>query len=155
MHDFDLQVNLQEFLKEKTTTWIQYKKKKTSIYKFNCSLPFCLLSICSKKMLALNFINKITTLNCNFSETISEMLNSRETLPKRIAHYSNTSRPFTCYNYALKKINALNYTNKFTTLMCPFSSLFLQKRTSRENLHNHVAHSLNSSHPFLHVIKMF
>ena len=73
---------------------------------------------------------------------------SREALPKRIAHPQILHAPFTCYHYVLKKFTALNYTNKFMTLICPFLSLFLKRKKSREKLHNHIAQSLNTSRPF-------
>ena len=70
-------------------------------------------------------------------------------------HYQNVSlipqilhTPFTCYHYVLKKFTALNYTNKFMTLICPFISLFSEGRKEQGKLHNHVAHNLNSSCPF-------
>ena len=49
-------------------------------------------------------------------------------------HYQNISlipqilhAPFTCYHYVLKRFTALNYTNKFMTLICPFMSLFSEE----------------------------
>ena len=91
----------------------------------NRSHPFYLLSIRSKKIDSSEFHEQIH----DFELPIFWDFFWRA---KRAGkHYQNLSpmtqilhAPFTCYHYVQKKFTALNYMNKFMTLICPFISLF-------------------------------
>ena len=93
--------------------------------KLNRSRPFYLLSIRSKKIDSSEFHKQIQDFELPTSWDFFWRAK------KAGKHYQNVSlipqilhAPFTCYHYILKKFTALNYTNKFMTLICPFISLF-------------------------------
>ena len=117
--------------------------------KLNRSRPFYLLSIRSKKIDSSEFHKQIQDFELPTSWDFFWRAK------KAGKHYQNVMlipqilhTPFTCYHYILKKFTALNYTNKFMTLICPFISLFfLKRKKSREKLHNHIAQSLNTLRP--------
>ena len=76
-------------------------------------------------MIALNSINKFETLNCQLPGNFfkgKKMI--RETLRKCISQSSNTSCPFYLLSLSSKIFTALDYTNTFMTLVCPFTSPF-------------------------------
>ena len=58
--------------------------------------------------------------------------------------------PFTCYQYVLKKIIALNSINRFMTLTCQiiFAFFFLLREMSRETVQTHIVQKPNTSRPF-------
>ena len=100
--------------------------------KLNCSRPFYLLSIRSKKIDSSEFNKQIHDQDFELPTSWDFFLIWRA---KRAGkHSQNISlipqilhAPFTCYHYILKKIIALNYTNKFMTLICPFISFFSEE----------------------------
>ena len=100
-------------------------------------------------MIALNSINKFKTLNCQLPGIFLKGKKSREALPKRIAHSSNTSCPFYLLSLHSKKI----YSSELHEQIHDFDlsihfTFFLKRKKSREKLHNHIAQSLNTSRPF-------
>ena len=125
MHDFDLPIYLQDFFKEKSNRDTVQKQHTNTV---NCSRPFYLLSIRSKKIDSSEFHKQIQDFELPTSWDFFWRAK------KAGKHYQNVSlipqilhTPFTCYHYVLKNITALNYTNKFMSLICPFISLFSEE----------------------------
>ena len=117
--------------------------------KLNRSRPFTCYQFVLKKLIALNSINKFKTLNCQLPGIFLKGKKSREALPKRIAHSSNTSRPFYLLSLRSKKI----YSSELHEQIHDFDlsihfTFFLKRKKSREKLHNHITQSLNTSCPF-------
>ena len=99
--------------------------QKQNIHRLNCSRAFYLLSICSKKIDCSEFHKQIH----DFELPIYWFFCWRAKWAGK--HYQNVTpmtrilhAPFTCYHYVINKFTALNYTNKFITLICSFISLF-------------------------------
>ena len=91
MHDFDLPVYLQDFLKEKSN---RVTVQKQNTHRLNCSRPFYLLSIRSKKIDCSEFHKHIHDFELPIHWDFFWRAKSRETVPKRNANESNTSRPY-------------------------------------------------------------
>jgi len=118
--------------------------------KLNRSRPFYLLSIRSKKIDSSEFHKQIQDFELPTSwDFFLKGKKSREALPKRIAHSSNTSRLFYLLSLHSKKI----YSSELHEQIHDFDlsihfTFFLKRKKSREKLHNHIAQSLNTSRPF-------
>ena len=91
MHDFDLPVYLQDFLKEKKQQGYSTKTKHLQIKLF---MPFHLLSIRSKKIDCSEFHKQIHDFELPIHWDFFWRAKSRETVPKRNTNESNTSRPY-------------------------------------------------------------
>ena len=122
MHDFDLPVYLQDFSRKKSN---RDTVQKQNIHRLNCSRAFYLLSNRSKKIDCSAFHKHIH----DFELPIHWDFFWRA---KRAGkQYQNVTpmtqilhAPITCHHYVINKFTALNYTNKFMTLTCPFILLF-------------------------------
>ena len=120
------------FSRKKSNSKIFSRKKsnrdtvqKQNTNTLSCSRRFYLLSICSKKIDSSEFHKQIH----DFELPIHWDFFWRAKWAGK--HYQNVTpmtrilhAPFTCYHYVIHKFTALNYTNKFMTLTCPFISLF-------------------------------
>ena len=56
------------------------------------------------------------------------------TVQKQNTYRLNCSRPFTCYQFVLKKLIALNSINKFMTLNCQFTGIFSEEQNEQGNI---------------------
>ena len=64
------------------------------------------------------------TLNCQFTGIFSEEQKAGKWYTNVTPMNQILHAPITCHHYVINKFTALNYTNKFMTLICPFISLF-------------------------------
>ena len=99
--------------------------QKQNIHRLNCSRPFYMFSIRSKKIDCSEFHKQIHDFELPihwdfFWRAKSAGKQYQNVTPMtEILHAS-----ITCHHYVINKFTALNYTNKFMTLTCPFISLF-------------------------------